>query len=193
MWDPPRPGLEPVSPALAGRLSTTAPPGKPKVFLNCSQGLCVSMTLEEGRWGGLRVGDGKNTLFSGQCSSCCRQCDDRDHVDPGVLTCSKETARLKSPLKTTPPHPRGKGKAQRTGKKSKNLHAYYVIWPLCYPLEGILLNSHFSDEEIEVQRSRCYTATHSHPFHVRCPISCPCDVTMAGQWEWSGSKGEHFV
>ena len=31
MWDPPRPGLEPVSPALAGRLSTTAPPGKPSV------------------------------------------------------------------------------------------------------------------------------------------------------------------
>ena len=27
--DPPRPGLEPVSPALAGRLSTTVPPGKP--------------------------------------------------------------------------------------------------------------------------------------------------------------------
>ena len=35
MWDPPRPGLEPVSHALAGRLSTTAPPGKPIVlFLN---------------------------------------------------------------------------------------------------------------------------------------------------------------
>ena len=29
MWDPPRPLLEPVSPALAGRPSTTAPPGKP--------------------------------------------------------------------------------------------------------------------------------------------------------------------
>ena len=29
-WDPPRPGLEPVSPASAGRLSTTAPPGKPE-------------------------------------------------------------------------------------------------------------------------------------------------------------------
>ena len=29
MWDPPRPGLKPVSPALAGRFSTTAPPGKP--------------------------------------------------------------------------------------------------------------------------------------------------------------------
>ena len=28
-WDPPRPGIEPVSPALAGRFSTTAPPGKP--------------------------------------------------------------------------------------------------------------------------------------------------------------------
>ena len=27
--DPPRPGLKPVSPALAGTLPTTAPPGKP--------------------------------------------------------------------------------------------------------------------------------------------------------------------
>ena len=35
MWDLPRPGLQPVSPALAGRFSTTAPPGKPQVtFLN---------------------------------------------------------------------------------------------------------------------------------------------------------------
>ena len=32
MWDPPRPGLEPVSPASAGRLSTTAPPGKPYTY-----------------------------------------------------------------------------------------------------------------------------------------------------------------
>ena len=31
MWDLPRPGPEPVSPALAGRLSTTAPPGKPQI------------------------------------------------------------------------------------------------------------------------------------------------------------------
>ena len=28
-WDPPRPGHEPASTALAGRFSTTAPPGKP--------------------------------------------------------------------------------------------------------------------------------------------------------------------
>ena len=33
MWDPPRPGLEPVCPALAGRLPTTAPPGKPESSL----------------------------------------------------------------------------------------------------------------------------------------------------------------
>ena len=32
MWDLPRPGHEPVSPALAGRFSTTAPPGKPTLF-----------------------------------------------------------------------------------------------------------------------------------------------------------------
>ena len=29
IWDLPGPGLEPVSPALAGRFLTTAPPGKP--------------------------------------------------------------------------------------------------------------------------------------------------------------------
>ena len=29
MWDLPRPGPEPVNPALAGRLSNTVPPGKP--------------------------------------------------------------------------------------------------------------------------------------------------------------------
>ena len=34
MWDLPRPGLEPMSPALAGRFSTTVPAGKPCPFLN---------------------------------------------------------------------------------------------------------------------------------------------------------------
>ena len=33
MWDLPRPGLEPLSPALAGRFSTTAPPGKPNIYV----------------------------------------------------------------------------------------------------------------------------------------------------------------
>ena len=32
MWDLPGPGIEPVFPALAGRFSTTAPPGKPLVL-----------------------------------------------------------------------------------------------------------------------------------------------------------------
>ena len=32
MWDLPRPGLEPVFPALAGIFSTTAPPGKPYIL-----------------------------------------------------------------------------------------------------------------------------------------------------------------
>ena len=38
MWDPPGPGLEPVSPVLAGGFLTTAPPGKPRFFIlkdNC--------------------------------------------------------------------------------------------------------------------------------------------------------------
>ena len=47
MWDLPRPGLEPVSPALAGRFSTTAPLGKPH---NCFLSLKKSMLLrQEGR------------------------------------------------------------------------------------------------------------------------------------------------
>ena len=33
MWDPPGPGLEPVSPALAGRFSNTAPPGNPILLI----------------------------------------------------------------------------------------------------------------------------------------------------------------
>ena len=33
MWDLPGPGLEPMSPALAGGLLTTAPPGKSTKFI----------------------------------------------------------------------------------------------------------------------------------------------------------------
>ena len=47
MWDLPRPGLEPVSPALAGRLSTTAPPGKPfaSFFIHKTKGFFVFIYL----------------------------------------------------------------------------------------------------------------------------------------------------
>ena len=46
MWDLPRPGLEPVSPALAGRLPTTAPPGKPfPSFLRYPSGLMYEKSL----------------------------------------------------------------------------------------------------------------------------------------------------
>ena len=36
MWDLPRPGLEPMSPALAGGFSTIAPPGKPPALISYS-------------------------------------------------------------------------------------------------------------------------------------------------------------
>ena len=42
MWDLPRPGLEPVFPALAGRFSTTAPPGKPPCFTVFRYKICTS-------------------------------------------------------------------------------------------------------------------------------------------------------
>ena len=44
-WDLPRSGLEPVSPALAGRFSTTAPPGKPCIlFISFSSLISVART-----------------------------------------------------------------------------------------------------------------------------------------------------
>ena len=45
MWDLPRPGLEPLSPASAGRFSTTAPPGKPLFNISYSAGLLVMNPL----------------------------------------------------------------------------------------------------------------------------------------------------
>ena len=47
MWDLPRPGLEPVSPALAGGPSTTVPPGKPyRSFLNLKWTYTMFIVLE---------------------------------------------------------------------------------------------------------------------------------------------------
>ena len=49
MWDLPRPGLEPVSPALAGRFSTTAPPGKPRdPILKPTVATCVPFVIFSG-------------------------------------------------------------------------------------------------------------------------------------------------
>ena len=44
MWDLPGPGTEPGSPALAGRVLTTGPPGKPIgqcLSTGCSVAYCV--------------------------------------------------------------------------------------------------------------------------------------------------------
>ena len=47
MWDLPGPGIEPVTPALAGGFLTTAPPGKPRdVIFGCScQDVCVRSSV----------------------------------------------------------------------------------------------------------------------------------------------------
>ncbi|XP_067565871.1 protrudin isoform X1 [Pseudorca crassidens] len=54
-WDPPRPGLEPVSPALAGGLPTTVTPGKPYGFSYSWKSL-LFMSL-------CKVGDTRNGGF----------------------------------------------------------------------------------------------------------------------------------
>ena len=46
MWDPPRPGLEPVSPALAGRFPNTVPLGKPpRYHFKASKKMCILIYL----------------------------------------------------------------------------------------------------------------------------------------------------
>ena len=45
MWDLPGPGLEPVSPALAGGFLTTAPPGKPPMVIFDWMSDIVNFTL----------------------------------------------------------------------------------------------------------------------------------------------------
>ena len=58
MWDLPGPGLEPVSPALAGGFLTTAPPGKPpEPILEETVNAFLSHL-------GLLVGDGLLLTFS---------------------------------------------------------------------------------------------------------------------------------
>ena len=49
MWDLPGPGLEPVSPALAGGFLTTVPPGKPHSdkFLNYNIFICFFFLLQK--------------------------------------------------------------------------------------------------------------------------------------------------
>ena len=47
-WDLPRLGLEPVSPALAGRFSTTAPPGKP--WMSVFYHMCLLQIFSPSLW-----------------------------------------------------------------------------------------------------------------------------------------------
>ena len=43
MWDLPRSGIEPVSPALAGGFLTTVPPGKPLIVVL----ICISLMISD--------------------------------------------------------------------------------------------------------------------------------------------------
>ena len=74
MWDLPSPGLEPVSPALAGRFSTTAPPGKPSgvVFIFVSDHLLFNWRQVQSSdcWVGTRGNEWGDCL--GPLQSLCR-------------------------------------------------------------------------------------------------------------------------
>ena len=50
MWDLPRPGLAPVSPALAGGFLTTAPPGKPTSWVSSGLTMGSGCSLMAARW-----------------------------------------------------------------------------------------------------------------------------------------------
>ena len=48
MWDSPEPGTEPMSPALAGRFLSPAPPGKPCLFLEAAQSTIFYYSSQSG-------------------------------------------------------------------------------------------------------------------------------------------------
>ena len=76
MWDLPRPGLEPMSPALAGRFSTTAPPGKPYPLIFC---WCFHLS-EPNRKSGVREPQG--LICRGQLPSRAGQMETDQHNPP---------------------------------------------------------------------------------------------------------------
>ena len=91
MWDLPRPGLEPASPALASRLSTTAPPGKPQ-NVNLNKVKIQPMKLEK-----LCFEENNFLIFHNRESTDCQK------MKPGV---KKNKQRNDSnPLTSLPSHP----------------------------------------------------------------------------------------
>ena len=59
MWDLPRPGLEPVSPALAGGLPTTEPPGKSPLssfLFNIALGILARTFIQEREIKSIQIG-----------------------------------------------------------------------------------------------------------------------------------------
>ena len=50
MWELPGPGLEPVSSALAGVFSTTAPPGKTDEYIPIIDLSCCSSRADQDAW-----------------------------------------------------------------------------------------------------------------------------------------------
>ena len=52
-WDLPDPGIEPMSPALAGRFFTTEPPGKPMVL--CSNNTVKALGSWLPDWGSVKA------------------------------------------------------------------------------------------------------------------------------------------
>lgn len=139
------------------------------------------------------MGAGKNTLFSGHCSACCKQRDARDSVDSGVCICSKETARLKSPLRTNRLTPTAEEKDKSNGqeeKKKKNYTHTMSFDLTASSRRDVIKFSVFSDEEIEVQRSHCCKATHSRLFHIHLfQLRVHVMYQWQGQWESWAPKG----
>ena len=93
MWDPPGPGLKPVSPALAGGFLTTAPPGKPKELISYGENQAqteqqLANTIKEYLicWGGNNKYP--RALYASLSSSMYVGLFDPPHTST-VFTCSK--------------------------------------------------------------------------------------------------------
>ena len=91
MWDLPRPGLEPASPALVGRLSTTAPPGKPLEWLLPSATYQILSTCSSDVISSLAITDCFSTLLTSILRLHIRCSDNMDEDTRWVVSVMKES------------------------------------------------------------------------------------------------------
>ena len=138
MWDLPRPGIEPVSPALAGRFLTTVPPGKSLSTSFCLNmfSVLLRMYLEAELQGHMAI---PCSSYGGTAKPCFHSAPlFIFHTATKVTSLKFKTDHVTIPLKTLQRLPIS------LGIKSKLIIVTYILWSLpLFPMHLLTLCLHF--------------------------------------------------